>query len=155
MVLKRVIFLLIFLSCSRQDSIKVTYIEPYHYYTPYEISCIDAINAIRADNGLNALILHNGLSELAKGHADYLALNGVVNHDNFGDRLYAAKGMGFESLSENIAYGYTNVKSLVNAWLNSLEHKEVLLDDRVTFDGFAIGIDSDGRYYYVQLFSHR
>ena len=86
-------------------------------------------------------------------HAIYLSTNQVVNHNYYGVRLYAAQAMGFISLSENIAYGYTSVDSLISAWLKSDSHSRNLLDVRHMYHGFAIGIDVSGKYYYVHLFS--
>lgn len=155
MLLKRLLFLLFFTSCSpTQDSTITPYIEPSYLYTEYEQLCIDGLNNTRESYGVNSLILHNGLSLLAKGHADYMVLNGDVGHDNFGIRLGDAKAMGFVRLSENIAYGYTNVDSLISAWLKSDEHRDNLLDEGHLYGGFAISIDSDGKYYYVHLFSY-
>lgn len=87
-------------------------------------------------------------------HAIYLSTNKVVNHNNYGIRLYAAQDMGFITLSENVAYGYTSVESLIAAWLKSDSHSKNLLDSVHIYHGFAISSDIDGKMYYVHIFSH-
>lgn len=152
MGLKHLILFFLFLSCSPAEGIPYT--EPEHIYTSYEQSCITSLNIVRESNGLQPLILHNGLSELAMGHAIYLSTNKVINHNNYGIRLYDAQDMGFIGLSENIAYGYTTVDSLIAAWLKSDGHRDNLLDDIHTHHGFGISSDIYGKMYYVHIFSH-
>ena len=140
------------LTCSPAEDIPYT--EPEHTYTSYEQFCITSLNSVRESNGLQPLILHNGLSELAMEHAIYLSKNKVINHNNYGIRLYVAQDMGFIGLSENIAYGYTTVESLIVAWLKSDGHRGNLLDNIHTHHGFGISSDIYGNMYYLHIFSH-
>ena len=50
-----------------------------------------------------------------------------------------------------MAYGYSNAQSMVNAWLNSPTHKEVIEGNSTHFD---ISIDSGnlGRKYATNIF---
>jgi len=132
----------------------IPYVKLERTYTVYEQSCIQSLNIIRVENNLQMLILHNGLSELAMGHAIYLSKNKVINHNNYGIRLYVAQDMGFIGLSENIAYGYTTVESLIVAWLKSDGHRGNLLDNIHTHHGFGISSDIYGNMYYLHIFSH-
>tara|TARA_R110000796_G_scaffold58413_5_gene134952 strand:- start:37586 stop:38056 length:471 start_codon:yes stop_codon:yes gene_type:complete len=156
MTLKHLVYLLIFISCTpTQDTPDPIYIPSTHSYTSDELTYIDALNSVRVSNGVDRLLLSDDLSSLAKSHVDYLSFNQVINHYNYGDRLYSIESIGFNGLSENVAYGYTNVNSLISAWLNSVGHRDNLLDIRHTYHGFAIGLDVDGSYYYVHLFSRK
>ena len=155
MSIKHLILTFLLFTCSTVEETSTSnYIEPNHSYTAYEQSCIALLNNARVINGLKPLILHNGLSELAMGHVIYLSSNKLINHNNYGVRLYTSRDMGFKTLSENVAYGYTNIDSLISAWLKSGGHRDNLLNVVHTHHGFAIGIDSDGKYYYVHIFSH-
>ncbi len=78
---------------------------------PY--SLIDAVNNLRAANGLPAYQINGTLMAIAQGHSDYQAAIGEVTHTGAGgtrprDRAAAAGygGGGTFFISENIAGGY-------------------------------------------------
>lgn len=54
---------------------------------------------------------------------------------------------------ENIASGYTSASSAMDGFMNSTGHRENILRDNFNSVSIACGV-SDGKYYWVQLFSN-
>ena len=52
---------------------------------------------------------------------------------------------------ENVAAGQTSATAVMNAWLNSSSHKENI-EGNFTHIGIAAIQNSNGTYYYTQLF---
>ena len=56
-------------------------------------------------------------------------------------------------LGENIAYGQTSPRQVVDAWMNSPSHREIILLDYLTVSAVGCYYDkTDDTYYWVQLF---
>ena len=75
-----------------------------------------------------------------------------ISHNGFGLRSgFLMSKTGALTVFENVAYGYSNAQSMVNAWLNSPTHKEVIEGNSTHFD---ISIDSGnlGRKYATNIF---
>ena len=54
-------------------------------------------------------------------------------------------------MSENVAYGFTNAESVVNAWLNSEGHRHVIEGDFTNFD-ISAEKDEEGKWYFTNIF---
>lgn len=121
----------------------VTLAEAYTL-SPEEIEVIDLINAERQSQGI-ALLLHNAtLSAAAHSHSVDMATNNFFDHDSFDgtscfDRIEEA-GYSSSKMGEVIGGGYSEAQSIVNAWMTSPEHEELLLSS--DFDRIGAG------YYY-------
>ena len=91
----------------------------------------------------------------ASAHAIQHSLNMIasktVNHHGFFKRSAALKNRGALKVSENVAYGYYNAQSFVNAWLRSQPHRNNLEDD-FTHLGFGVLKDLNNAYYVTLLF---
>jgi len=55
--------------------------------------------------------------------------------------------------AENIAGNFTTAERVVNAWMNSPDHRRHILNPIYTVSGVGIYVDSLGRSFWVQLFS--
>ena len=55
------------------------------------------------------------------------------------------------TVRENVAYGYATASGVVNAWLNSEGHREVIEGDFTHFD-ISAEKDENGRWYYTNIF---
>ncbi len=84
-------------------------------------------------------------------HTQYMIEKGKLSHDNFSVRSKAMKDRGALAVGENVAYGYKDAETLVNAWLNSPSHKSVI-EGNYTHSGFGVIKDDRGVYYFTQLF---
>jgi len=110
------------------------------------------INEHRVSIGLSAIQRDQQYaSAYAVEHTKYMIEMDRVNHDNFSIRSAALKDRGASRVGENVAYGYTSAESVVYAWLNSPAHKDIL-EGNYTHSGFGVIPDSNGTFYFTQLF---
>ena len=143
-------------SCST-DSIEEDKIEALSTsYVPatkaIEIEILELINNHRITIGLNSLEDMNKVKALAYGHSNYMRDKQEVSHDNFYQRSSTLKNNpGATRVGENVAYGYSTAQSVVNAWLNSDGHKEIIEGDFTNFD-ISAEKDPEGKWYYTNIF---
>lgn len=127
--------------------------------SPYEL--INAVNALRASNGLSPYSISSILMYTAQSHADFMAATGNVSHTGAGgssvtDRLLSAGYplAGDLSLggfrSENITGGSESMsaQSAVNQWTGDAAHLNTMLSPNLTEIGAGVSING-GRVYYV------
>lgn len=121
---------------------------------PY--SLIDAVNNLRAANGLPALQINGTLMSIAQGHSDYQASIGQVTHTGPGgtrprDRAAAAGygGGGTFFISENIAGGTNlSVDEVISWWLGDAPHTQTMLGANYRDIGAGVS-ESNGFVYYT------
>jgi len=113
---------------------------------------LDLVNEHRMSLGLSTIERDQQYaSAYAVEHTKYMIDMDRVNHDNFGIRSAALKNRGAKHVGENVAYGYTSAENVVQAWLNSPSHKDIIEGD-YTHSGFGVISNSDGNIYFTQLF---
>lgn len=119
----------------------------------YEL--IEAVNGLRARNGLPAYTVNSILMGTAQSQAAYMASIGTVTHTgpggiSFPDRLIAA-GYSFVFRSENIISGSPDASgwSLVTSpsWADA-DHQHTMLSPQLSEIGVGVAV-KDGRGYYV------
>jgi LysM repeat protein len=125
----------------------------------YEL--IDAVNRLRAQNGLPGYSINSILMNVAQAHSDYQAAIGSVTHYGpNGNRPYQrALAAGYSvagdlSLggfySENIMGGPgLTAQSVVNAWTADAPHTNTMLSGNLTEVG--AGVSCSGDYCYFTL----
>ncbi|WP_412984805.1 CAP domain-containing protein [Pontimicrobium sp. IMCC45349] len=117
-----------------------------------EIEILELINNHRITNGLNALNNMDAIKAQAFGHTDYMIDNNEVSHDNFYQRKQNLQNTaGAITVAENVAYAFSSAESVVNAWLNSEGHRNVIEGDYTNFD-ISAEKDIDGKWYYTNIF---
>lgn len=113
---------------------------------------LEQINLYRTNLGKNSLIEDRSYATAyAVKHSKYMEASKNINHHNFFIRSSALKNKGASSVSENIAYGYSSAKTVVNAWLKSEAHKNIIEGD-FSHVGFGIIKSLEGRYYYTTIY---
>jgi len=125
----------------------------------YEL--IDAVNSLRAKNGLPPYSINSILMSVAQSHSDYQASIGSVTHFGPGgtrpyERALAAgyPVAGDLSLggfySENImgGTGYT-AQEVVNAWMGDAPHQNTMLSANLTEIG--AGVSCSGSFCYFTI----
>lgn len=146
-------------SCSKDDSIAT---EEANYSIDLNLAqetdwkmaddILVLINEYRASIGLSSIQRDQQYaSAYAVEHTKYMIDIDGVNHDDFAIRSAALKDRGAIRVGENVAYGYTSAESVVYAWLNSPTHKEII-EGNYTHSGFGVIPDSNGTFYFTQLF---
>ena len=112
---------------------------------------LSMINDSRASVGLGALTVDGGLHSHARNHTlDMMEANEIFHSAS--DELLAAAGSGWSGLAENVGRGNT-VDSLHTAFMNSSDHKKIILGD---YNYVGIGTGSkDGRLYVTIVFMNK
>ncbi|MCK0180552.1 CAP domain-containing protein [Flavobacteriaceae bacterium S0862] len=117
-----------------------------------EIEILELINNHRITVGLNTLNDMSKVKATAYSHTDYMRDKQEVSHDNFYQRSSSLKNNpGASKVGENVAYGFSSAQSVVNAWLNSSGHKEIIEGDFTNFD-ISAEKDSEGKWYFTNIF---
>jgi len=124
--------------------------------TPNEISITDEIlrlvNVHRESLGLSALEKNQTAEQMSIDHTNYMISIADINHDNFGERSSVLREQeNATAAAENVANFYPDAASVVNGWLESTGHRENI-EGNYTYTGIAAIKDSNGRYYYTQIF---
>ncbi|MFL5341255.1 MAG: CAP domain-containing protein [Gemmataceae bacterium] len=127
---------------------------------------LDLVNQQRAANGLAPLTMNSQLTAAAAEQSNSMAnLAGVFNDYNAAmqhtligspaptmqDRA-ALVGYDYFTYGENIAYGYSDPASVMNAWMNSAGHRANILNPSFTQIGIAQAVTADGVVYWTQEF---
>lgn len=117
-----------------------------------EIEILELINNHRLTIGLNPLNNMNDIKVQAYSHTNYMVDIGSVSHNGFHQRKNnLIANVGATKVGENVAYAYSSPASVVNAWINSDTHRDVLEGDYTNFD-ISAEKDADGRWYYTNIF---
>jgi uncharacterized protein YkwD len=112
------------------------------------------VNDYRKSIGLEPLVWHQDLFEIAQSHSEDMAANDYFSHTNLDgqspfDRLEEA-GITYSTAGENIAYGYATAEEVLTGWLDSAGHKENI--ERAAYTHHGAGYDPDG-HYWTHLFA--
>lgn len=117
------------------------------------------VNGERQNAGLNKLEVDPELSRIAEIKAEDMVKNNYFDHNSptFGSPFDMAKEFdySYSSFGENIAYGYTTPESVVKGWMDSPGHKANILHNGYTNIGVGTAKDSQGRIYWVHMFSSK
>lgn len=117
-------------------------------------------NAERTSRGLAPLSLHSQLTQAAESHAsDQFARDCLTQLSHTGtdgsspfDRIKRT-GFTYSTAAENIACGYGTPAAAVAGWMGSSGHRANILNGSLTHVGISASLDSDGRWYWVQVFA--
>lgn len=102
----------------------------------------DITNVIRGEFEKDSLVWDKNLQEVAFSHSkdmenqDYFA-HESPDGDGLTERL-AASDISYEMAGENIAADYIDGPAVVSGWLNSEEHRDILLQDDFTHLGVGV-----------------
>lgn len=117
-----------------------------------ETEILALVNDYRVEKGLTKLVNLDIIKDQAHSHTAYMISNKKISHDNFYKRKnYLEQNANAIRVGENVAYGYTNAKSLFNAWLKSESHKKNIEGD---YNHFEISAEknTNGVWYYTNIF---
>jgi uncharacterized protein YkwD len=95
------------------------------------------VNLLRLQHGLGALRLSSKLAAAARSHSTEMAQRGYFSHDSANgasfdkriSRFYSLGGKHYWSVGENLLWSSPDVSAsaALDMWLNSPEHKKILL----------------------------
>jgi len=124
--------------------------------TAYEYQLFDLVNAARLKKHIPLLSWDGKIAYTARKHSEDMANNRYFSHTNLRgqspfDRM-KADGIYFSTAGENIAYGQFNAIFAHEAWMNSLGHRQNVLNPSFQRLGVGVAFDPLGRPYYTQNF---
>jgi len=126
-------------------------------FSPEVTALRDLHNKERAKNRkrLKPLKLNAALCRAAQGHAQWMAVNNKLSHDEFGvpftSRLHK-EGYRFWSAGENIAMGQPTPEAVVKAWMASPGHRANILREGYKEMGFGVA-RMNGMAYWCANFA--
>ncbi len=102
-----------------------------HVLLPEEVQVIYLVNEERGSRGIDPLWQNDQLSDAAFRHSDDMATNNFFSHtgsdgSNFVTRAQEAGYTG-SPRGECIGWGYPTAESMVDGWMNSPPHRDILL----------------------------
>lgn len=125
-------------------------------YSDFETEIMNQVNNYRNSIGLAKLSRLNLVSNEAETHSVYMLENQTLSHDNFAVRTQnLMNNADALRIAENVAYGYQSAEELLNAWLQSAEHRQKIEEKRYTDFGISAKYNSNGGYYVTQIFIER
>jgi len=111
----------------------------------------ERINLYRISLGKEPLDRVIEADNQAKEHTIYMIEENKISHDFLQQRTAFFLNLGYTSIKENVASGYTNTQALLNAWLQSELHRLA-----IESDGFATGIsilkNETGIHFITQIY---
>src|SRR5689334_18014381 len=92
---------------------------------------LDYTNEFRKSNGKPRLVLKEDLNAIARRHSEDMASGRTgFGHEGFSERGEKIKKIYSScTLAENVAYGASNGRSVVDNWKNSARHRRNMLGD--------------------------
>ena len=124
--------------------------------TACEQALFDAVNVLRTGSGRAALTRNAYIDGLCRQHAQYMANNGAISHDNATSRFNSiiATIPGINEFGENVLQGLSpcNATALAQLWWNSPGHKANILEAKFTISGMGLVIDNSGKIWACQIF---
>jgi uncharacterized protein YkwD len=115
------------------------------------------VNEYRRRKRLPALAMNGVMSAEAQKHSENMAAHRTAfGHSGFRNRMkrILPKINGNGSLAENVAYGSTSAKQVVERWLKSPVHRENI-EGPYNLTGIGIATDRSGDLYFTQIFAAR
>lgn len=133
---------------------EITYQPPYD--REIEVSTLEAINYQRSINGgLKPLVMSTSLVQIARYHSEDMASNDFFAHQgSSGEDPWTRYDWICEEFSwkgEIIAVGYGDVESVINGWMNSQGHRDLILKPEFTHAGvgYIYVPDSEWGFYWT------
>jgi hypothetical protein len=105
-------------------------------------SLLSLTNSDRSINNVGALSLNSTLNSVATQKANEMADQNFWSHTSPSGQtpldLLSASGYKFSVAGENLAYGFANASTVVQAWMNSPDHRANMLDSSYAQAGFGV-----------------
>lgn len=117
---------------------------------------LTSINSERTAAGLPLVKFDRSLQAAARGHAMEMARTSTLSHRLEGEPDLSARGSSagarFSRITENVAVG-PSVVTMHGALMQSIHHRENILDEQVNSIGISVVQSGDGSLWAVEDFS--
>jgi hypothetical protein len=105
-------------------------------------SLLNSTNTDRSANKVSSLSLNSTLDGVATQKADEMVSENFWSHISPSGQtpvdLLAASGYNFSEAGENLAYGFSNAPTVIQAWMNSPDHRANMLNGSYSQVGFGV-----------------
>ncbi|MBI4498555.1 MAG: CAP domain-containing protein [Chloroflexi bacterium] len=120
---------------------------------------LDQINAVRALHGLPSLAAATELTAAARRHSADMAAHAFLDHtgsdgSSFTQRITEA-GYGWSRAGEIVAKGYPDAAAVVLGWMNSPDHRAIIMTPDYRDVGAGVARGADGALYWTVDFGAR
>ena len=111
------------------------------------------INEHRQKKNLPALKMKTEISQEAEKHSRTMARKNKLSHNGLSARMksISAKMNDVAKIAENVAFGFTTARAVVDNWLNSSGHRSNI-EGHYNLTGIGIATDKKGQIYFTQIF---
>ncbi len=122
----------------------------------FEYQLFDLTNAIRVRMGESVLTWDDHVRETARKHSDDMAENNYFSHTNLDgespfDRM-ADDQVAFRTAGENLAYGQLSSIFAHEGLMNSMGHRENILQSHYEYLGVGVSFNEKAQPYYTENF---
>lgn len=111
-------------------------------------SLLEETNAKRIESNAGNLLLDESLIKAAQTKAQDMAARNYWSHVTPDGKqpwhFIEQSGYSYSAAAENLAYGFDSGKETVTGWMNSIQHRQAMLDK--TFSNVGFGIVSTPNY---------
>ena len=115
-------------------------------------------NEERLRGGCAALETHQELMVVSVRQSHYMAATGDFGHIGWRGSTWQARSRaaGYtDAAAENIAWGFEDAGSVMDAWMASPPHRENILNCATRSLGTGVQRAADGTLYWTQVFGYR
>lgn len=115
-------------------------------------------NDERTRGGCAALETHQELMVVSVRQSHYMAATGDFGHIGWRGSTWQARSRaaGYtDAAGENIAWGFEDAASVMDAWMASPPHRENILNCATRSLGTGVQRAADGTLYWTQVFGYR
>ena len=122
----------------------------------FEFQLFDLTNAARVEHGLSILSWDDQVKQTARDHSVDMAQNHYFNHTNLEgqspfDRM-EEDNISFLAAGENLAAGQMSSIFAHEGLMNSLGHRENILQTQFESLGIGVAFDSESKPYFTENF---
>ena len=111
----------------------------------------DLINITREHHGLAPLEIDKALEDTAREHSEDMEVQNFFAHESptYGDlkKRLDTHEIAFSDANENLATAYFDAIEAMHGWLNSIEHRKIIMNERYAVVGSGVFLN-----YYSQIF---
>ncbi len=98
------------------------------------------------------------LMRAAQAHAEEMARRGRLSHrgangSKVGDRIRRFSKNNWMTWGENIAWGQSSEREVMDGWMDSSGHKRNIMHKDFTHIGVGVAYDRNGRAYWCAVFA--
>lgn len=144
------IFVILFSKRKPTTEVQPTLIIDKYEWGVFDIAIVNLINEYRLANGIGAVNIDSLLLDLSYSHSEYMALKGILSHDNIENRQAFMEPI---PIGEVVGSEMNNPKSYLAKWQKSTDHNACILDKDFTKIGVSHSFGKDGKRYVTAIFS--